>query len=178
MKKHILGVILLLIFTTISIITISNNYYRGDKKTSKLLGIDTTVTNPKVDIKVNKEYDKNGNIIRYDSSYTYIYTYPDGSLEMLNIDSIFNNFRPYFFNRGFDLMQKPFIDFFDVDSSFQKHFFDNDYFMQQFEQEMFHFEELMHEMDSLRNLYLKEMYPDLKQELTPGTKKTSKTIEI
>ena len=75
MKKHILGVILLLIFTTISIITISNNYYRGDKKTSKLLGIDTTVTNPKVDIKVNKEYDKNGNIIRYDSSYTYIYTY-------------------------------------------------------------------------------------------------------
>ena len=125
------------------------------------------------------KFDRNGNIIRYDSTYTYIYTYPNGNKETINIDSIFNSFRPYFFDRGIDLMQKPFIDFFDSDSSFQQHFFDHDYFMNQFEMDMFRFEEMIHEIDSLRNLYLKEKYPEMKQKTNPKPEKENvKSIEI
>ena len=47
---------------------------------------------------------------------------------------------------------------------YQRHFFDTDFFMQQFENEMFHFERMIHEMDSLRNLFLKETYPEVKNE--------------
>ena len=46
---------------------------------------------PKTDIKVNKEYDKDGNLIRYDSTYSSYYS------NILNDtilgDSIFNNFK-------------------------------------------------------------------------------------
>lgn len=139
---------------------------------------DTIFTNPKIDIKVNKEFDDNGNVIRYDSSYSYIYTYPNGNTEELNMDSIFNSFKPFFFDRGFDIIHNPFNNFFDEDTFYQHHFFDDDFFMNQFENEMFHFEEMMHKMDSLRNLFLKEMYPDFEEEPVKPRKEKIKGIEI
>lgn len=176
MKKY--GKILIL-FTLLALIVVFIKPEIRAKGLIKHNKPDTTLVNPKVDIKVNKEFDRNGNIIRYDSTYTYIYTYPNGNKETINIDSIFNSFRPYFFDRGIDLMQKPFIDFFDSDSSFQQHFFDHDYFMNQFEMDMFRFEEMIHEMDSLRNLYLKEKYPEMKQKTNPKPEKENvKSIEI
>ena len=36
---------------------------------------------PKANIKVNKEYDKNGNLIRYDSTYTYVFTGTDSLIK-------------------------------------------------------------------------------------------------
>ncbi|MFP4025279.1 MAG: hypothetical protein ACLFVR_12210 [Thiohalospira sp.] len=140
---------------------------------------DTLKTNPKIDIKVNKEFDDDGNIIRYDSTYSYIYTYPNGKQESINIDSLFQSFQPYFFNRSFDLMQDPFKHFFERDSFYERHFFDHDYFMQQFEQERFKFEEMMKRMDSLRNEFLKDNFPEIQQNKTkPTKKKSSKTYEI
>lgn len=131
---------------------------------------DTVKTNPQIDIKVEKEYDDKGNVIRYDSSYTYIYTYPDGNTEKLNMDSIFQNFEPYLFNHGFDIMHDPFRDFFQEDTLYQHHFFDDDFFIQQLENNRFRFEEMMHKMDSLRNQFLRDMYPDFEQ---PGKEKTT-----
>lgn len=139
---------------------------------------DTVFTNPKIDIKVNKEFDNNGNVIRYDSSYSYIYTYPNGSTEELNMDSIFNSFKPFFFDHSFDIIHDPFNIFFNEDTLYQHHFFDDDFFMNQFENEMFHFKEMMHEMDSLRNLFLKDMYPDFKEEPVKPQKEKTKGIKI
>jgi len=94
------------------------------------------------------------------------------------MDSIYNQFKPYFVDRGFDMMQRPFNDFFELDSNMHNQFFDEDFFMKQFEQEMFRFDDLMHEMDSLRNLYLKEMYPGIEIEKKPVNTKTDEIIEI
>lgn len=63
---------------------------------------------PKVDIKVNREYDENGNVTRYDSTWTstwsspsYSGTFPDSSFQfdssfgdfsMFGIDSLFQQF--------------------------------------------------------------------------------------
>ena len=52
---------------------------------------------PKTDIKVNKEYDEKGNLIRYDSSYSYYYSNIEN--DSLLGDSIFSDFQNYFNKR-------------------------------------------------------------------------------
>lgn len=42
---------------------------------------------PKVDVKVNKKYDENGNLIQYDSSYSVIYSSPGTDIQFNNMDS-------------------------------------------------------------------------------------------
>jgi len=177
MKKRKILLITCSIIALSAIVTFAGKTSYVTKNTDKTQVQDTLKNNPKIDIKVNKEYDDNGNVIRYDSSYTYIYTHPSGKTEELNIDSIFGSFKPFMFNRGFDLMKDPFNRFFEEDTFYQRHFFDDDFFMQQFENEMFRFEEMMKEMDSLRNIFLREGFPeyriipkeDLNKEKTKGT---------
>ncbi|MEE4198100.1 MAG: hypothetical protein V2I54_10680 [Bacteroidales bacterium] len=137
---------------------------------------DTLKTNPQIDIQVKKEYDDQGNIIRYDSSYSYIYTYPDGNQKKINTDSIFQSFQPYFFDRSFDIMQDPFKRLFESDSSYERHFFDQDYFMQQFEKDHLLIEKMIKQMDSLRNQFLKENYPHLEQQKGKPENKKDQTI--
>ncbi len=176
-KKKILSVTLILIafaaMLSFSVKHLSGKNAEGINETE-----DTVKNNPTIDIKVEKEYDENGNIIRYDSSYRYIYTYPNGNSEELNMDSIFESFRPYFFDHGFDIMHDPFNRFFDEDTFYQRHFFDDDFFMQRFENEMFRFEEMMREMDSLRNRFLREQYPDFERLDEPVKKKKTNGVEI
>jgi hypothetical protein len=45
---------------------------------------------PKINYRVNKQYDDKGNLVRYDSSYSYVYP---GQGRYLNTDSLFNSFR-------------------------------------------------------------------------------------
>ncbi len=42
---------------------------------------------PKVDVKVNKKFDENGNLIQYDSSYSIIYTSPGTDIQFYNMDN-------------------------------------------------------------------------------------------
>lgn len=73
--------------------------------------------NPHVDIKVNKQYDENGNIIQYDSTYTYYYS-SDGNIP----DSV--NFNFNFPNNS--LFVDPFSDMkFNIPLTFEE-FFNND----------------------------------------------------
>lgn len=178
MTKRKTFIIAIILISLASFISFSFNNKEITKKNQTKIEKDTISANPKVDIKVNKEYDDHGNIIRYDSSYSYIYTYPNGNTEELNMDSIFNSFKPFFFNHGFDIIHDPFNNFFEEDTFYQYHFFDDDFFMNQFKNEMFHFEEMMREMDSLRNLFLKDMYPDFKEEPIKPQKEETKGIEI
>lgn len=176
MKNWKTLIIVTILISFIVFLSFSNQ--KTNSEYNNRIGKDTVYTNPKVDIKVNREYDENGNIIRYDSSYTYIYTHPNGNTEELNIDSIFNSFKPYFFDHGFDIINDPFNNFFNEDTFYQRHFFDDNYFMKQFENEMFQFEQMIREMDSLRNRFLKDMYPEFKNEPVKPKKEKTKGIEI
>jgi hypothetical protein len=42
---------------------------------------------PKVDVKVNKKFDENGNLIAYDSSYSIIYSSPGADIQFFNLDN-------------------------------------------------------------------------------------------
>ena len=85
---------------------------------------------------VNKSYDKDGNIIQYDSSYSYSYS---SSGENLNIDSLIstfgiNNFfsSPFeldstfnFFNQRSRMIEDVFKEFIQIDSFFNDFLEDN-----------------------------------------------------
>jgi hypothetical protein len=117
--------------------------------------------NPKTDIKVNKEYDNQGNLIRYDSTYSYSYS-NIGTDTILN-DSIFNQFRDQFHHQ-FLFSEDPFFkDFFFQDSIMKDDFFNDDFFMKRFKENMNQMDNLFQEMDSVKN----EFY---KKHLNPGAK--------
>jgi hypothetical protein len=82
---------------------------------------------PKVSIKVDKQTDKNGNITRYDSTYTWSWS-GNGNIPN-NADSVVKNMHEHFF-KGFSFNDKAFNnrDFFN-DSAFMNGNFEEDFGM-------------------------------------------------
>ena len=113
-----------LIFLVLFFIIISNSFFSQIE-----VYIDTTKTeSPNESWNVNKRYDKDGNIIQYDSSYSYSYS---SNGKYLNIDSLIstfgmNNFfsNPFidstfnFFNQRSRMIEDIFKEFIQIDSFF------------------------------------------------------------
>jgi hypothetical protein len=115
--------------------------------------------NPDVNIKVNKTYDKDGNIIGYDSVYSYSYRYKDGNTREFEADSVVNEFRSLFYNDfsshlNNDLYSGLFLN----DSAFFDNFLTDDFFLDHFRNEHQIFEHIILRMDSLKNDFLKQHY--------------------
>ena len=106
--------------------------------------------NPKIDVKVNKEYDKNGNIIKYDSIYSYFYSNIN---DTNSIDTVFNNFYSLFEKSSPDLINNYFDNVFFNDSLLKYDFFKNDFFSKRFELNREYFNRLFWEMDSIKNSF-------------------------
>lgn len=105
---------------------------------------------PKTDYKVNKEYDENGNLIRYDSTYTY--SYSSNGNDAMN-DSVFNEFQKHF-NQRFSFSNDPFFNnFLFQDSLMDKEFFSNDFFENHYRNNMEMFSKLFNDMDMMKNDY-------------------------
>tara|TARA_B100001287_G_scaffold19875_1_gene14668 strand:- start:173 stop:586 length:414 start_codon:yes stop_codon:yes gene_type:complete len=120
-----------LIFLVLFFIIISNSFFSQIE-----VYIDTTkIESPNESWNVNKRYDKDGNIIQYDSFYSY-----SSNGEYLNIDSLIstfgiNNFfsNPFiidsafnFFNQKSHIMDDIFKEFIQIDSFFND-LFDNNF---------------------------------------------------
>jgi hypothetical protein len=116
-------------------------------------------TNPKVDIRVNKKYDKNGNLVQYDSTYAYFYSTPKGRMERLRSDSLYARFQAQFRSRYNNLIEHDLNTVFFNDSLFKYDFLNNDYFHKRFELNTPSFSRLFNEMDSLKTDMLKQYYP-------------------
>ncbi|HNW51261.1 MAG TPA: hypothetical protein PKH79_09275 [Prolixibacteraceae bacterium] len=111
---------------------------------------------PKTNIKVNKEYDDQGNLIRYDSTYSY--SYSNIEADSLSNDSIFSAFRNQF-NHRFNFSEDPFFkDFFFQDSVMNQDFFDNDFFFKHFKENMDQMDNLFQQMDSVKNNFFRKEY--------------------
>ena len=120
-----------LIFLVLFFIIISNSFFSQIE-----VHIDTTkINSPNETWNVNKSYDKDGNIIQYDSSYLYSYS---SNGEYLNIDSLIstfgmNNFfsNPFidstfnFFNQRSRMIEDIFNEFIQIDSFFNDLLEDN-----------------------------------------------------
>jgi len=121
-----------LIFLVLFFIIISNSFFSQIEVYIDTMKIDS----PNETWNVNKSYDKDGNIIQYDSSYSYSYS---SNGEYLNIDSLIstfgmNNFfsSPFeidstfnFFNQRNQMIEDVFKEFIQIDSFFNDFFDDN-----------------------------------------------------
>ncbi len=98
-------------------------------------------TQPKANIKVNKEYDKNGNLIRYDSTYTYVLT----GVDSLMTDSFYKEFEKRFDS----FFPSPHFSFFDD-------YFINDSSKIRYNEYLKKLDKLYREIDSVRYEFFHE----------------------
>lgn len=119
------------------------------------------IEKPKGQWDVHREYDEQGNLIKYDSIYSYSYSNIEGDSLKVNLDSIMDSFRGYF-RRNTPLNWKDHFSYFpDNDSLFMKDFFREDYFFDNWERHESNMEEMIKKMDSIRNSFLKRFHPGL-----------------
>lgn len=119
-----------------------------------------TLTKPEVKIKVNKQYDDRGNIVKYDSTYSYFYSSPGGKILESSNDSVFNKFRNFFNTNYPDFLNPQYNSIFYNDSLFKYDFFNGDYFQKRFEMNRAIFDKIYKQMDSLKLDYLQHNYPN------------------
>ncbi len=105
---------------------------------------------PKVETRVNTEYDEDGNLIRYDSTYSYFYSNIEDNpiLE----DSIFNQFKSLMEGQ-FKAVEDPFFEkfFLKPDGKIMDDFYTDDFFSK-------HFQQQLQEMDSIKNLFFEQQF--------------------
>lgn len=104
---------------------------------------------PRTEVRVNKEYDANGNLIAFDSTYSSYYH--SRNADPAYMDSLFRDFRPGF-REQFPFLKDPgFNDLFFRDSLLYPDFFHNDFFRKRMDMNTRWMEEMMARMDSLKN---------------------------
>jgi len=144
-----------MLFIAFTFVLSSCNGQEKQNKNDKLSSVQNA---PKEEIQVNKEYDKDGNLIRYDSTYTYFYSNIEN--DTIAEDSIFNNFRNMFESK-YPFSNKPYFnDLFFEDSLMNYDFYKEDFFFERFKQNMEQNEKLFQEMDSIKNKYFLEQFPE------------------
>lgn len=109
---------------------------------------------PQVNVKVNKKYDKDGNLVGFDSTYVEYYSNIKGDTVML--DSLMNGFEPFMNEHYSGLLNRPFDPLFFTDSLMQYDFFNDDYFQKRYELNQQFYKDMFKEMDSVKRQYFKE----------------------
>ncbi|MEF3080074.1 hypothetical protein [Winogradskyella poriferorum] len=134
---------------------------------------------PKGTWKVNKEVDENGNIVRYDSIYSWS---SSGNIKNMESDSIFNQMNSMIQKR-FSMLQPPNLNGFSEHDSIMKQFFSDDFF----KDDLFssgmpsgfsNMDAIMKQMEAMRQNFFndKHRYIIPPEKTEPKEKKT-KTIE-
>lgn len=149
MKKIVLIPILMLFF------------FVGHTQEKNLKQTDSTM--PKENIQVNKQYDENGNLTRYDSIYSYSYS---GSNKMN--DSLNAVFESYFKNKNV-MPDNFFDDFFKQDSISGKYNLE-ELFSQGFGQHQGAIKNIMKQVDSLQHLFFENKAKDSSAEAPKPSK--------
>jgi hypothetical protein len=111
---------------------------------------------PKTNIKVDKQYDEKGNLIKYDSTYSYYYS--NVKSDTILRDSIFNNFKNAFNQRYFFSKDPFFSDFFFIDSLLKYDFYRKDFFVNRYRNNMNRLDSLFWGMDSLKNSFFNKQF--------------------
>ncbi len=115
---------------------------------------------------VNKEMDENGNIIRYDSTYTWSYSTIEGDSVNVNVDSLMQSFQQYFDDRMPSLFGDNFMAPMLNDSMLRHDFFSDDFFQRRFEDDFFDMDKMFERMDSIRNQFFREKFPEIKPKMS------------
>lgn len=143
-----------LIVFIVAILTFNSCNAQSEKKENKNA---KEQIEPKVDYKVNKKYDEFGNLIEFDSTYTYYYSNIDKNA-LIN-DSIFKKFNEHFNKKDPFIGNSFFNDFFKQDDYLNDDFFSEDFYRGNFSRQKEMMNRILSRMDSLKNDFLIRKHP-------------------
>ncbi|GHC59300.1 hypothetical protein [Ulvibacter litoralis] len=122
MKKFVL----ICLFGLLSVSCTSQN--NETNKTITKESEKSTIEQPKGSWKVDKEFDENGNLIRYDSIYSWSSSGRIDDFSNVDKDSLLQSFKSKFFTNFSDFEDQGFETIFSKDSLFSNHFFNDNFF--------------------------------------------------
>ncbi|MGP1994224.1 hypothetical protein D9V96_020255 [Zobellia laminariae] len=154
MKKYIL-------LFMIGLLSASCDGQKNDiKNTETKESVKSIVEQPKGSWKVNKEFDENGNLIGYDSIYSWSANTQLDKLSNLNKDSLLQSFKSRFFTDFSDFENKGFDDVFSKDSLFSKHYFNDDFFESEFGKDYMDIEKITQRMIARQKKFLEKYHSE------------------
>jgi hypothetical protein len=153
--------VLFVVFSGCNGQTQKGNTQQANENKDKIT-ISDSLNKPRVSVKVNKQYDDKGNVIKFDSTYSYYYSGSKGALRSAN-DSVFSSFRTFFERSHPGLMDRNINNIFFNDSLFKYDFFNDDYFQKRFELNEKMFGHMYQQMDSIKRDFLQHNYPNGQQ---------------
>ena len=142
------------ILSMVAILNLSCNAQENKKEATLQKDSIAQVEPPKGTWKVDKEFDENGNLIRYDSIYSWSSTDNLGELAQRNPDSLLQSFRSKFYRNFSHIDNQRFGDLFSDDSLFTKKFFDNDFFDSDFGEDFMDIDRIRKRMETMQQRFL------------------------
>ncbi|MDX1279005.1 hypothetical protein [Oceanihabitans sediminis] len=117
----------------ISLLSIScNSQNKNLENTEAKYDNQKIIQEPKGSWKVDKEFDENGNLIRYDSIYSWSSQDKYNKLSISQRDSLIQSFKSKFFTNFLELKNQGFEDIFANDSLVSNYFFNDSFFESNF----------------------------------------------
>lgn len=151
MKKYIL------LFMTVFLSVSCNGQKNEIKKTETKENI---VEKPKGNWEVNKEFDENGNLIRYDSIYSWSSSNKLNHLSSVERDSLMQTLKSRFFTNFSSFKNQGFEDMFSEDSLFSKRFFNDDFFGSDFGKDFMNIDKIEQQMIDRQKKFLEKYHSE------------------
>ncbi|MDO5988458.1 hypothetical protein Q4Q39_13680 [Flavivirga amylovorans] len=150
MKKCIL--LLLTVLLSVSCNGQKSETKKEEPKNSK----NNIVEEPKGAWKVDKEFDENGNLIRYDSIYSWSSDSKLNNLSSIDRDSLMQSYKSRFFSSFSKFENQGFEDVFSQDSLFSKRFFNDDFFGSSFGKDFMDIDKIRQQMIARQKKFLEK----------------------
>jgi hypothetical protein len=149
MKKYVL-------LFMVGLLSISCNGQKNEQKTETKESDEKLVEQPKGIWKVDKEFDENGNLIRYDSIYSWSSNGKFDNLSLSDKDSLMQSFKSRFFTNYSGFENEGFENVFSQDSLFSKRFFNDDFFGSNFGNDFMDIDKLRQQMIARQKKFLEK----------------------
>jgi len=114
------------------------------------------VDEPKGTWKVDKEFDENGNLIRYDSIYSWSSNNKFDNLSLSDRDSLMQTFKSRFFSNYSGFENQGFEDIFSQDSLFSERFFNDGFFGSDFGKDFMAIDKIRQQMIERQKKFLEK----------------------
>ncbi|MFD2563041.1 hypothetical protein [Aquimarina rubra] len=126
---------------------------------------------PKGSWEVNKEFDEAGNLIRYDSIYSWSSGNDLKDLALKDRDSVLKSLKSRFYSSfsGFDFENPEFENLFQEDSLFTNQFFKDDFFSNDFGKDFMDLDNMRERMEAIQKQFLERYRLEIN---TPKEKET------
>jgi hypothetical protein len=114
------------------------------------------VQQPEGTWKVDKEFDENGNLIRYDSIYSWSSSAKFDNRSLSDKDSMIQSFKSRIFTNYSGFENQGFSPIFSQDSLFNKRFFNDDFFGSNFGNDFMDIDKLRQQMIAKQKKFLEK----------------------